>query len=107
MGGANVGTDAQRLAADNSQHDALTMDMAVNAVTSLQLHTRLQRLESMLLSLSDSPGSCFPLSLAGIDKCSITLAIFFHFPALLRSQTGKTVLGCSQQGFTQFVSSHM
>ena len=87
--------------------NSLAAAVIVDLIAGGNGHAGCERLEAKLLCFGHGPGSGFPLGLAGIHKGHVTLGIGVHFFLLLRSDTGKAVLGSCQQRFAQFFSGHV
>ena len=106
MGSADVCALGQRLGAHNGNHKALAPVVQVDLIPGLDFHTGHGRLEAVLLSLGRGPGGGLPLSLAGVHKSGIALAVGLHFGPLFLAQTNKAILGAAQQRLAEFISVH-
>ena len=107
MGSTDIGALCQRFGAHNGNQEALAPVVQIDLIAGFYLHTGHRGPKAPCFRLPGSPGSGFPLRLAGIHKSGIALAVVFHFLTLLTCQLQKSIPGAAEQGFTQFFSSHI
>ena len=106
MGGGNVGTLGEGLAADDGQHDALAAVVAIDLIACLQRHVGHILHKALLLGKLDAVLHALALRLAAVEEQLIVLAILVHFLALCLAQAVIAVLGGVEQLLAQFLFTH-
>ena len=106
MGGSDLHTLIQALAADDCQQQHLTPVILIDLIAGLQLHTPDVGLEALGLRLSDTLYHAFPLGLAGIQKRLVALAVGVHSRPLALRHPIIAVLGLAEDLFLPFLVIH-